>query len=467
MALPRRFRFSFWLLKESLTRYFRLVFLGLIGAGLIGFIIYYTFPRFIKGQTSPRMIGMVGSFTESDFPLEIQELISTGLTKLTPNGEATPSLAASWEVQDSGKTYIFKLKEGLEWQDGAIFNAKHVNYNLVDVEADSPTQYTIKYKLKDPYSPFPTVLAQPLFRGVGGKKPLGLGDYKVQTFTTEGGFLSKLVLAPYKANGRSLYYKFYPNDRAAIMALKLGEVDEIHGLADVESLKGWNNVKVSEKVNYQRITAVYFNTTSGNLANKSIRQALTYAIPDQIFSGQELADGPISKVSWAYTGGLKQYNYDMDHAKKLIARSGQDVLQEKSSKKEPVATSPADLKITLTTIPAYEHYAQEIKKSWDALGVVTEVSVETKPTADFQALLAVMILPPDPDQYPLWHSTQKTNITGYSKPKVDKALEDGRKLFDKEERKKIYAEFQKNLIDDAPAAFLFYPKEYFVSRVDK
>jgi len=43
-------------------------------------------------------------------------------------------------------------------------------------------------------------------------------------------------------------------------------------------------------------------------------------------------------------------------------------------------------------------------------------------------------------------------------------LEDGRKVYDTEERKKIYQDFQKYLVEEAPAVFLFYPELYTISR---
>ncbi|HLD24400.1 MAG TPA: hypothetical protein VJB96_00640, partial [Patescibacteria group bacterium] len=74
-------------------------------------------------------------------------------------------------------------------------------------------------------------------------------------------------------------------------------------------------------------------------------------------------------------------------------------------------------------------------------------------------------VPSDPDQYPFWHSTQsQTNVTGYSNVKIDKLLEDGRSELDQEKRKLIYADFQRRLVEDAPAIFLYYAKLYSIKR---
>jgi peptide/nickel transport system substrate-binding protein len=75
-----------------------------------------------------------------------------------------------------------------------------------------------------------------------------------------------------------------------------------------------------------------------------------------------------------------------------------------------------------------------------------------------------MRLPYDPDMYTIWHSGQVNNITHYKNVRIDKLLEDGRQATDENKRIQIYADVQKYLLDDAPAAFLYFPYSYTVSR---
>lgn len=64
-----------------------------------------------------------------------------------------------------------------------------------------------------------------------------------------------------------------------------------------------------------------------------------------------------------------------------------------------------------------------------------------------------MVMPKDPDQYILWHSDQVNNIVRYKNLRIDKLLEDGRSVTNINERKEIYSDFQKYLMDDLPASF--------------
>ena len=141
---------------------------------------------------------------------------------------------------------------------------------------------------------------------------------------------------------------------------------------------------------------------------------------------------------------------DIDRAKELLSESS--------------ATESAVLKIQLKTLPQYRDVAEDVKKSWEKIGVeVILDETESVPTI-FQAFLGEFFVPKDPDQYMLWHSQQPSNITGYKNLRIDKLLEDGRKIVDINERKKIYADFQKYILDDSPASFLFFPYVYEVER---
>ena len=84
---------------------------------------------------------------------------------------------------------------------------------------------------------------------------------------------------------------------------------------------------------------------------------------------------------------------------------------------------------------------------------------------NYDFLLAFWEIPSDPDQYFFWHSTQKSsNITNYKNVKIDKLLEDGRSSIFPADRKKYYIDFQKTIVDDLPAIFLYYPYVYTIER---
>ena len=124
-----------------------------------------------------------------------------------------------------------------------------------------------------------------------------------------------------------------------------------------------------------------------------------------------------------------------------------------------------NLTVNIITTPALLSVAESIARDWAEVGVKGNVQVSSGVPAEYQALLAIFDIPEDPDQYSIWHSTQtSTNITHYQSPRIDKLLEDGRVELNIEERKKIYLDFQRFLVEDSPAAFLYHPTTYTVKR---
>jgi peptide/nickel transport system substrate-binding protein len=60
----------------------------------------------------------------------------------------------------------------------------------------------------------------------------------------------------------------------------------------------------------------------------------------------------------------------------------------------------------------------------------------------------------------LFHTQGFANTTGYSNPRVDQLLEEGRNTYDQSQRKKIYDELQEIIAKDIPMLSLFYSVEY-------
>ncbi len=444
MALFRRSRFLILVTREISKKYSLPLaigfFLGLVGmVGLRGIL-----PRFAHELTQPMVrVGMVGDVTPATLPIGIQELISSGLTRLAPDGTLEPELATKWEATDSGRTYDFTIRENARWHAGAPVEAKDINYNIQGVTFTVTGLYAIRATLKEPFAPFLTLVTKPILQT--GLK--GFDQYQVTSVRLKGDAVQYLRLEPVADKAKpSREYRFYRTEAAAVTAFELGDIDVLEDLSSGDALASWTNASVSASPRYDRVVALYFNTKEPVLAEKGVRQAMAYAVPDL---GFERAYSPIAKSSWAYSNDIKKYDYNLTQAKKLLA--GAKVASESA-------------RLTITTFSQFVDVAQKIASSWSDIGIPTSVQIVNE-IGSFQVLLSAQPIPPDPDQYPLWHSTQSsTNLTGYVNVKIDKLLEDGRKELDPAARKKIYADFAKRLVEDAPAAFLYYPTTYTVTR---
>lgn len=433
-------RYSIKFLLAFINRFRGLILLGLLVGILFFFLIRWVFFP-ILNLTKTESWGVLGSYSPEKMPLSITSLISTGLTRPTAEGYFEPSLAEKWETPDKGKTWIFHLRDDIYWQDGSKIRSQDIVYNFSDVEIEKPDERTIVFRLKNPFSPFPSVLSKPVFK----KGLLGTGDWQVKRIKLRGSTVAELLIK--NKNGQRRLYKFYPTEESLKIAFKLGKIDKALNLIDPSPFDTWNTVLLESNINYQEIVTLFFNTQDSLLSEKSIRQALYYAI-DRNRLSKTPAFTPIPPTSWAYNPLVKTYDYDPQKSKKIIDNLPSEIKEKLS------------LKISTTT--ALLPQAEKIAKMWEEIGLKTEVFSYGNIPEDYQILMVIFQPPIDPDQYVIWHSTQtSSNYSKYFKnPRTDALLEQGRNLLNLEERLKVYLDFQRFLLEDAPAAFLYHP-EYF------
>ena len=226
----------------------------------------------------------------------------------------------------------------------------------------------------------------------------------------------------------------------------MGEVEALLGFSNSKLFLNTSQVSIKQKTDFNKIVTVLFQTKDSMLSNRSLRQALSYQTPK--IKGEERADNPYPPKLWAYNPDSKKYLSNPDEAKAALERAKSQMPEERLKKE-----------LLLTTIPNLEEVGKTVVGSWKSLGFDAKLRVESGIPQNFQALLITQSIPVDPDQYFLWHGTQtKTNLTKYDSKRADKDLEDGRKIIVEEERKEKYFDFQKTLLEDAPATFLYFPK---------
>ena len=389
-------------------------------------------------------IGYVGRYTIEDLPFSIQHLISNGLTNIDESGYIKPAISSSWETKDNGKSWIFNLKEDAFWQDGKHIDSTSINYSFSDVQIEKPDEKTIIFKLNNPFSPFPYVVSKPIFK----KGLLGSGEWKVTKASLIGSFVQRLDLKDKDANSK--IFKFFPTEEKAKTAFKLGQANVIENIINIDNFINWKTVDVKKATDEQSIVAIFFNVEDKLLSDKNVRQALAYSI-DKSKISENIAISPISPKSWAYNPQVKPYSYSVERSKELL----KDLPDEIKN----------NLNITLSSTPVLLPTAEKVVSFWKEIGINANVQISPTIPTEYQALIVIFQAPQDPDQYFMWHSTQSsTNISHYRNPRIDKLLEDGRQELNQEQRKKIYWDFQRFLVEDSPAIFLNHPDFYTISR---
>lgn len=447
----RTIRYWARFLSTFLSRFKKLILVNII-MGILLFLFFSRFGNSLNLLKDEQTIGIVGKFSLEELPLSIQQELSLGLTKLDEKGLPQPGLSKEWESQEEGRIWVFKLSDA-KWQDGTKVKAEDINYRFRDAEKEILDENTVKFTLKDPFAPFPNVVSRPIFK----KGLLGAGDWKVAKLTQFTSQFNRSLTLSNTKTGKKKTYRFYDTEEIARTAFKLGQVTRLEGIVDPKDLLKWKNAQIDVQSHEDMYLGVFLNVQDPALSGKAIRQALAYAINKENFE-EERAISVIATNSWAFNPQVKVYKYNKDHAKELLSS---------------LSPEQKNVKINLATTPGLLSVADKIKEDWEAVGIKTNLQVSNTPSQSFQALLAIQIIPSDPDQYSLWHSTQNapTNVTRYTNgdcckesPRIDKLLENGRRTLDPELRKSYYFDFQRFLLEDLPAIPLIHPVTYNISR---
>ncbi len=444
MAFMRNLRYYYKFLIAFISRFKGILLIGLVAGIIISLSLKFIYPFF--SSRSQERIGVIGKYSTANLPHSILSLISGGLTETETTGLIKPQLASSWSAGDDGKTWTFRLKDGVKWQDGKEITSDDLVYTFSDVAVEKPDRKTIVFRLKSSFSPFPGIASKPIFK----RGFLGFGPWKVAKITVSGSFVQRITLVNDQKQKKT--FIFYPTEERAKLGFKLGQVNKLEGIFNPSPIDSWKTINATNSPNKDEVVAIFFNTSPNSrlLSEKTIRQALSYAInKDKL--GSTRAVSPISPLSWAYNPQVKPYDYNPDKAKEIIGGLPKELKQ--------------DLSIRLVTTPILLNQAEKIAKDWESVGMDVILQVTSVIPSDFDAYLAIFDIPKDPDQYAIWHSSQvSTNISRYLNPRIDKLLEDGRTELDQETRKNIYIDFQRFLVEDSPAIFLYHPTSYTIER---
>lgn len=468
----------YWYISTFFRKHGILVLVSIIGAVLLFSIAFPILIRTFEFKKHA-YVGVIGNYTLTNLPPSIQSEISSGLTTLASDGSATSDLAERWTTEDDHKTYRFVIKKNIFWQDGKALTPADINYTFNNVQVIS-TSNDVVFKLKNPFSPFPVIVSQPLFR-VGDepylfffKRPklIGTGKYQVIDYTQDSQRLTQLVIS---GPDEVKTYRFYLTEDTAVAAFKRGEIDILPNLSAKADLTNWTTVNIIPKLDNQSYLGIFFNTSDPLLSTNEFRVALNYAV--QKPTDNTRAYGPISPDSWAYSNVGKPYDYD-------LGRATERLLSVLKNFNQPIH-------FELVTTPIFASEAETIRQSWVNLGNKAANQCQTDPTIkektncqnlrmsidlrisnfpdtnNFQAMLVGEGSPVDPDQYNLWHSNLPTNFTNYANTRIDKLLEDGRQIVDQKKRFETYQNFQQFFSEDAPVIFIRHLTKYDIIRKGK
>jgi peptide/nickel transport system substrate-binding protein len=466
---------------------------------------------------TPRFINPLLAVSDAD--RDLTALIYSGLMRPDQKSGLIPDLAESYIISPDGLTYTFTLRPELFWQDGKPLTTDDIIFTIQqakDSQLKSPKRANwegvslekvddrvIRFILSRPYAPFLEnttlgILPKHLWEGATADKmnfsyfninPVGSGPYMIKKINrNSSGIITSYELVPFEkfALGKplisSLNLHFYQSAKEIISAFQKGEIEIISALnsSDLEKVKR-SNVLI-KTLYLPRVFGVFFNHNNARIfTQKEVREALNLAVDkeriiDEVLQGFGIRlDYPIPPgVFGAVTDGTNSFS---EEGARETLRSGGWIFNDKDNIWEKTTGTGAKketvrLEFSLATsdTPDLKQTAELLRAMWEKIGA--RVNLRIFETGDlnqnvirprkYDALLFGEVVGRNPDPFAFWHSSQRNdpglNIAMYTNATVDKLLEGARATSSEEAQRKYYQEFQKELVKDTPAIFLFSPQ---------
>ncbi len=441
-------------------------------------------------------IGLQGDVTTMDPHMSTAALdrdvyyqLYNTLVGLDPGLNIVPELAESWEAPDP-LSYLFRLRKGVRFHDGSDFDASIVKWNVERMvnpatgsirrselgnvkSVDVVDAHTVRFNLKEPDAALLATLTDRAGMMVSraavekygkdfARNPVGTGPFQLAEWVKDD-HVRVRRFAGYWKKGLpyldEIVYKPIPDHTVKLTALRTGTLDLIDELPpkDVAPLRSNPKLRVIEtpSLGYRRIE---LNTTRPPFNQKALRQAVAWAINREaihravFFGTGAVAQGPIPPRGWAYEA-LAGYGTapDLARAKQKLAEGGQ----------------PNGFRFTLNIVntPVDLKLAQIVQDNVKKAGIEMEIAlleigawIEKRKAGQFDGAESLWSGRPDPDGNMFSHLTTSgaNNWGKYSNPKVDELLHQARSAAKQPDRKRLYGEAVRLLVDDAPLVFLYH-----------
>jgi peptide/nickel transport system substrate-binding protein len=426
------------------------------------------------------------------FSERIDDLIFDDLLARSKDLGVQPALAERWQIPDP-QTYIFHLRRGVEFHDGRpltsrdvkwtfdsllegkIHSTKAANYRFVE-RIDAPDDYTVIFRLKEPFSPLLWNLSDGAIGivpdGSGAEisgHPIGSGPFRFVSAQLDKEVI--LERSPDywgdKARLQRVRFLVVPDTTTRALELRKGSADlEINAMPPdmVLTLARDPNLEVLHAPG-TILQYLAFNLRDPILSKVRVRQALAYAIdrrPLLEYLQRGLArpaNSILPPESWAYEGDVPEYKHDPERARQLLEQAGYPEvngvrfhLTMKSSSDESTRLMAAVLQQQLREVGI----ALDIR----SLEFATFFSDVTHGLFQLYGLRWIGGNE-DPDIFEYVFHSEKFPPNGanrgyYSNPRIDALIDRGRREIDEGTRRQIYAELQRLIAQEVPYINLWY-----------
>jgi peptide/nickel transport system substrate-binding protein len=477
---------------------------------------------------TPKFINPIISVSNAD--KDLTSLIYSGLTTQNTDGEIIPNLAERFEVSEDNLEYRFFLKENIVFHDKTPITTDDVIFTVIkiqdpvlksskratwqDVVIEKINDKEILFKLNEPKSDFlqqtdfgilpkhiwENITSQDFSLSKFNTEPIGSGPFELKSIKKDKLDIPvSYTLVPFKNYSlgepfiEKVIFKFAKNEDELLDMFESKKINSISSISPNLAAKISDDKSNFITLPLPRIFGVFLNPTeSPALNDKNVRQALNIATPKEflieniLFNFAEQINSPLP-IHLQNFDTLNSNESELGKDKTEYTTSGRierakQILEESGWEKndDGIYISEKDdelimLSVSISTgnVPELIQMAEEIKKSWQQVGVNIELKIfETSDLnqnvirpRNFESLLFGIVVNKPSDLYSFWHSSQREdpglNITNYANITTDNILEKF-KNGTSDNITNDLLNFQNEIYTDNPAIFLYSPKFIYI-----
>ncbi len=417
-------------------------------------------------------------------------------------GKFYPGLAESWTSTPDAKSYTFKLRKDVKFQDGTPFNAQAVKFTF-DRVTDPKTKallvfllgpyagteviddYTVKVNFKDPYPLFLHNLSATGARPVSptavqkwgndfGQHIVGTGPFMLTNYTPNQITFARYPdynWAPTFLNHKGaayldgFVYRLIPEDATRVIALEKGEVQYIDVVPAVDYKRLGATFKM-DTIDLPGLPQIMqMNVTRPLMSDVKVRQAIQFAVDHQkvvdvvYFGLLRPGYGVLSSPTLGYWKDVEAlYKYNPDKAKALLEEAGwkpgPDGIRVKNGQRLSLLYVTSNSAVIVKIGEVVQSMLQAVGIEMKIEAMTNAASLARYQVGDYDiGRLGEQNADPSIMSAPV-HSR---NITGgtqgnrskYSNPTVDAKLDAAEQELDLTKRVQMYQELQKTVMDEA------------------
>jgi len=427
--------------------------------------------------------------------------------------ESIPWLAASWDISENKLEYTFHLRHGVVFSDGTPLTAEDVKFSfdkMMHPAVDAPhlrsyyvdvtncevlDEHTVRFTCSKPYyrhlvmlgdiSVLPRhVYAEGEFNThPNNRKPIGSGAYVLERWETG----REIVLA---RNARywgrdggkwphfdKKIYKLITDENAAFQVLERGDLDAMDLRAE-DWVRRATRPTFEQRFNKfayyaPQYTYIGWNLRKPPFSDKKVRRAMTMLL-DRETIRETIYYGLAQTVAGNFMIGTPECNaeitpwpFDPAQAAALLREAGWTDSDGDGHLDKDGTQFEFEMMI-INSSPVAEKICTIYQEELARVGIKMTIRMldwagmlERTDKRQFDAMMMGWQMPPDPDPYQVWHSSQAeagSNYVGFVNAEADRLIEEARVSFDREERIRLYHRFSKILHDEQPYTFTFCRK---------